>query len=210
MTETPTTEQIELKRRWSGRVLFTLDVDASLAFGVKIGLAVRAAFASGANLSGADLSGANLSGADLIGANLRNANLIGADLSGADLRGADLSGADLSGADLSGADLSGAPVIHDIHKAVYEAAARPGMLDMSIFATGRHSCGTSQCRAGWVVTLAGDAGAALESKIGTPAAAAFIYLASDPVRFQTERLPDFYCGNDQALADMKRMAEVPS
>jgi hypothetical protein len=33
-------------------------------------------------------------------------------------------------------------------------------------------------------------------------------MASDPDRWKTERLPDFYCGNSAALADMKRMAGV--
>lgn len=47
----------------------------------------------------------------------------------------------------------------------------------------------------------------LESKIGTAGAALAIYLKSDPERFKTERIPNFYCDNDAALADMKRMAE---
>jgi hypothetical protein len=69
-------------------------------------------------------------------------------------------------------------------------------------------CGTSHCRAGWVVTLAGKEGADLEAKIGTPAAAMAIYMASDPERWKTERLPNFYCNNVTALADMARMAGV--
>jgi hypothetical protein len=69
-------------------------------------------------------------------------------------------------------------------------------------------CGTSHCRAGWVVTLAGKEGADIEARIGTPAAAMAIYMVSDPERWETERLPDFYCGNTEALADMARMAGV--
>lgn len=65
--------------------------------------------------------------------------------------------------------------------------------------------GTTHCRAGWVVSLAGDGGRALEWAIGTPAAAAVIYVASDP---KLERIPDFHCDNDSALADMKRLAEA--
>lgn len=106
-------------------------------------------------------------------------------------------------ADLSGAYLSGAPVIEDIHAKVYAAASQPGALDM-----GQWHCGTSQCRAGWVVTLAGNEGLDLEAKIGTLAAAMAIYMASDPERWKTERLPDFYCDNATALADMARMAGV--
>jgi hypothetical protein len=150
---------------------------------LKIGLAVKWAIKNDANLRYADLSGANLSGANL--------------------SGADLSGADLRYADLSGANLSGAPTIHDIHKAVYSAASQPGALDMS-----KWHCGTAHCRAGWVVTLAGKEGIDLEAKIGTPAAAIAIYMASDPERWKTEKLPDFYCDNAEALADMARMAGV--
>jgi len=113
--------------------------------------------------------------------------------------------ADLSGADLRGAVLRGAacPItIPDIHKAVYTAASKPGALAMESW---HHACGTAHCRAGWVVTLAGDGGRALEWALGTPAAAALIYQASDP---KLERVPDFYCSNDDALADMKRLAEA--
>ena len=121
----------------------------------------------------------------------------------ANLSGADLRGANLSGANLSEANLSGAPVIDDIHAKVYAAASQPGALDM-----GSWHCGTSHCRAGWVVTLAGQPGLDLEAKIGTPAAAMAIYMASDPERWKNERLPDFYCDNATALADMARMAGV--
>ena len=141
---------------------------------------------SGAVLSGADLSGAILSGADL-----RDAVL-----SGVDLRGAIL-----SGVDLRDADLRGVPKIENIHKAIYEAVSKPGALDMSTW----HTCETTHCRAGWVVTLAGEAGAAMEFCMGTPAAAALIYLKSDP---KLEKIPDFYADDETALADMKRLAEA--
>jgi len=117
--------QFEIKNRFTGNVQFTAEIecDEDTSLRVKIGLAVRWAIKSdadlrganlsdanlsGANLSDANLSGAYLSGADLSGANLSDANLSGANLSDANLRGADLRGADLSGADLSGADLRGA------------------------------------------------------------------------------------------------------
>ena len=54
----------------------------------------------------------------------------------------------------------------------------------------------------------GQPGLDLEAKIGTPAAAMAIYMASDPERWKNERLPDFYCDNATALADMARMAGV--
>ena len=211
--------QYDVLNRWTGKVQFTatIECDADASAGFKLGLAVKwgrkndavlhGANLSGADLSGADLSGAVLSGAVLHGANLRGADLSGAVLSSADLSGADLSGAvlssaDLSGADLSGADLSGAPKIENIHQAIYAAASAPDALDMGRWHT---ACGTAHCRAGWAVVLAGEAGKALEAKIGTPAAATLIYLASDP---ELERFPSFYCGNEKALADMKARAEA--
>jgi hypothetical protein len=214
----------EIKNRWSGSVIFTAEIERGedTRHGVKLGLAVRAAYKSRAVLSGAYLSGADLRGADLSGADLRGADLRRADLSDADLSGADLSGADLRGADLSGADLSGAvlrdanlrdanlrgacPVkIENIHQRVYAAASVPDALDMGVWHANGDFCGTTHCRAGWVVHLAGDAGRALEWAMGTSAAAAMIYMASDPT---LEKVPDFYCSNEAALEDMKRLAEA--
>ena len=169
---------IEIKNRWTGDVQFECELSAEIAcrrYGARVGFAVRQALGSNADLRDADLSGAILSGAIL---------------SGADLRGAVLSGADC-------------PVtIPDIHKAVYEAASKPGALTMESW---HHACGTSHCRAGWVVTLAGDVGRALEYAMGTASAAAMIYMASDP---KLERVPDFYCSNSEALEDMRRLAEA--
>ena len=98
--------KIEIKNRWTGSVLFEVDIGSSK-------LAVEAAVKGGADLRRADLHGADLReadlrGADLLGANLHEADLHGADLRGADLREADLHGADLHEADLRGADLHGA------------------------------------------------------------------------------------------------------
>jgi hypothetical protein len=211
--------KFQIMSRWdSSRVIFEdeIECEASASNGVKRGLAVRAAYKSGADLRGANLSGAYLGGANLRGAYLRGANLRGAYLRGANLRGANLGDADLRGADLGGADLGGAnlgdadlrgadlgecPVkIEGIHQKVYAAAAVPDALDMSNW----HVCDTTQSRAGWVVHLAGAGGRALEWMMGTPAAAAMIYMASDP---NLEKVPDFYCSNEEALADMKRLAE---
>jgi hypothetical protein len=107
--------KFSVKNRFTGGVQFTATIEcvADDAESVKIGLAVKWAIKSdadlrGANLSGAYLRGADLSGAYLSGAYLSVANLSGAYLSGAYLSDADLSGADLSGAYLSGAYLSGA------------------------------------------------------------------------------------------------------
>lgn len=95
--------KFEVRNRFSDAVQFTAEIDCEpdAATSVKLGLAIKWAIKSGANLGRADL----------IGADLGRANLSGADLSSANLSGADLSGADLSGADLSRADLSGQWII---------------------------------------------------------------------------------------------------
>ncbi len=66
-----------------------------------------------------------------------------------------------------------------------------------------HTCKTTHCRAGWIVTLAGAAGKMLEAVVGTPNAAALIYQASDPT---ISKVPDFYCDNDSAMEDIKRLS----
>ena len=152
----------EIKNRFTNQTQFVAEIDAdeNTSWRVKIGLAVKWAFSSGAVLRDAVLRGA----------------------------------------DLIGAVLSGVPKIPNIHQAVYAAAAQPGALKMDIW----HTCDTTHCRAGWVVTLAGDAGKAMEFCMGTAGAAALIYMASDP---KLEKVPNFYGGNDAALADMKRLSE---
>ncbi len=69
-----------------------------------------------------------------------------------------------------------------------------------------HTCNTTHCRAGWVVHLAGEAGYALERFHNTPLAAQLIYAASDPANPVSP--VRFYESNAQAMADMKRLAEV--
>ena len=94
------------------------------------------------------------------------------------------------------------PVIEDIHKKVYAAAtATADSLNMSTW----HTCETTHCRAGWVTVLAGEGGKVLDGVFGTNAAAALIYMASDPT---LERIPNFYASADEALADMKRLSDA--
>ena len=201
--------KIEIKNRFSGRVMFTADIDCDegVSTSIKLGLSVKWAVKSGAvlrdaDLRDADLSGANLSGANLRGAVLRDAVLSGAVLSGANLRGAVLSGAVLSDANLSGADW--VPKIENIHSKVFAAASIEGALNMGSWHKNGF-CGTTHCRAGWVTHLAGEGGKVLDGAYGTASAAALIYIASDP---KLERVPDFFCDNETALADMKRLAEM--
>jgi hypothetical protein len=68
-------------------------------------------------------------------------------------------------------------------------------LDMS-----QWDCGTSHCRSGWAITLAGVTGKELEDHFGPDLAGRVIYLAS------TGSIPDFFCGTEEALADIKRCA----
>jgi hypothetical protein len=100
----------EIRDRWSGEIKFTAEIEANptMPLGVRIGLAVKWAIKTGADLTGANLTGADLTRADLTRADLTRADLTGADLTGANLTGADLTGADLTWADLTGADLTGA------------------------------------------------------------------------------------------------------
>ena len=68
-----------------------------------------------------------------------------------------------------------------------------------------HTCEKTHCRAGWIITLAGEAGKALESFYNTELAAMLIYDASAPgFKINPAR---FYDNDDAAIADMKRLAE---
>ena len=93
------------------------------------------------------------------------------------------------------------PVINNIHQAIYAAASAPGSLEMSDV----HTCEKTHCRGGWAIALAGTAGHTLEAFYNWELAAILIYDASDPAfKINPAR---FYDDNDDALADMKRLAE---
>ena len=123
--------------RFSGEVQFEARIDCAedALPSIKLGLAVKWAFASRADLSDGYLSRADLSDADLSRADLSGADLSGADLSGANLSGANLSGADLSGAYLSGADLSGAYLGRADLSGAYLSGAYLGRAKISDLAT---------------------------------------------------------------------------
>jgi len=86
---------------------------------------------------------------------------------------------------------------------VLSASSAPGALYMGAW----HKCETTHCRAGWVVTLAGEAGRKLESETSTLFAATQIYKASSPIRVFP---PRFFESNAQAMADMQRCADEES
>jgi hypothetical protein len=94
------------------------------------------------------------------------------------------------------------PVIENIHQKVLAAVSQPDAFDMGDW----HRCETTHCRAGWVVTLAGEAGKKLEAFHDTPLAAALIYHASSPDL--PVAMPRFYETNEVAMADIRRMAEL--
>lgn len=92
------------------------------------------------------------------------------------------------------------PVIENIHQKVFEAASQPGALKMTSW-----HCGTTHCRAGWVVTLAGEAGKKLEEFHNTELAAMLIYRQSSPNLLVNPAR--FYDDAADAIRDMKRMAD---
>jgi hypothetical protein len=190
------------------------------------GLSLAGANLAGVILSGADLRVADFRAADLSSANLHGARLDGALLWRANLRGADLTSACLVGANLHHADLTCADITGSIcHHTVFTLALFTGIefglprepltipqLDAKILAAleagGRldmhnwHTCETTHCRAGWAITLAGEAGRELEKRYGVAAAGAIIYGLSRPYL----PVPDFYADNDAAMADIRASA----
>ena len=169
------------------------------------GADLRDAVLRDAVLAGATLTGAKLAGATLTGATLAGADLAGADLAGANLTGAKLAGADLTGAKLAGATLgAGVPVVEHLHTKMLAAIRTGGRLDMKSWHAD-DPCGTQHCRAGWAIHLAGEAGAALEAKMGPSAAGGLISVASCPY---LQRVPDFFCSSAAALVDIERCAAI--
>jgi hypothetical protein len=90
------------------------------------------------------------------------------------------------------------PVVENLDAKVLAAVEASGnALEMGSW----HTCETTHCRGGWAVHLAGEAGYALERKLGDPALAArAIYRAS------TGRVPHFYATNEWALENIRRCA----
>src|SRR5690348_5739922 len=91
------------------------------------------------------------------------------------------------------------PVVEDLHKKLYAAVSQPAALSMANW----HTCETTHCRAGWVVHLAGEPGKKLEQFFNTELAAMKIYAASG-YKINPSR---FYDSNEDALEDMRRLAE---
>jgi hypothetical protein len=88
------------------------------------------------------------------------------------------------------------PVLPRIDSAVLAAVEAPGnKLNMGEW----HTCGTTHCRAGWAIHLAGAEGYALEGEVGAWNAGAAIYAASRP----GQALPDFFGVTSDVLASLR-------
>lgn len=103
------------------------------------------------------------------------------------------------------------PIIQNIHQKVLDVIQSDGCKlqmddwhsDLNI-QEGRH-CGTTHCRAGWVVYLAGVEGRRLEEATLTEFAAKQIYKASSKIRVSPNQ---FYTTDEKAMADIVRCAEL--
>ena len=104
------------------------------------------------------------------------------------------------------------PKIENIHTKVLEAVKTEGYkLEMlegwhkdEKIENGTH-CGTTHCRAGFVVFLAGPKGYELEKATSTEFAAKQIYKASSNIKVSPTR---FFEPNEVAMADIERCAEL--
>ena len=146
-----------------------------------------------ANLAGADLGGRRLAWEDMTGVNFTNADLSAAILYTTNLTRADLTDANLHSANLYGADLTGVNLTRAVGLPVIQPVAgfRASLLaavtadGCSLKMTTWHTCETTHCLAGWVVTLHPE-GELLESVYWTGTAASLILNACG------ENVPDFY------------------
>jgi hypothetical protein len=92
-----------------------------------------------------------------------------------------------------------------------EVVSAENALDMSTWHKSRDCneeggyCGTTHCRAGWIVTLAGKAGKELEAKTSTAFAAMQIYRKSSQIQVSP---PRFYEDNKTAMADIEKCARL--
>ena len=183
--------RVEIKNRWSGRIIAEGEADSLKAF-----------------LEQQVLSGAVLSDADLRGADLR-----GAVLSGADLR--DAKQGELTPEEY--AQLAkeyrercpDVPVVPNLDRQICEMVkAEKLKFDMKDWhgdnCDETNWCETTHCRAGAAICLAGKAGFDLERKYDAERAGGMIYRAS------TGRWPDFFAGTEAALEDICKWGALDS
>ncbi len=184
---------------------------------------------AGAYLAGANLADANLAGANLAGADLADADLADADLAGAYLAGARRVPASLAdhkdpvepyvrkSAPSAERRKERAlrfrqrnptvPVVEHLDTKILAAVTTGGTLEMgswhgsdNVINDKGEACGTTHCRAGWAIHLAGKEGYALQDKYDEQTAGRMIYLAS------VGRVPHFFAPNSRALENIKQWA----
>lgn len=96
------------------------------------------------------------------------------------------------------------PVVPDIHRALFAAVSAPGALITDFW-----HCGTSHCRGGWAVTLAGKAGEDLERATTPLYAALRIYRESDPGSLATVPASAFFEPRMAVMMDsIRELAEA--
>lgn len=194
--------RFDVKSRFTGTVQFTAEIDCEegASVGVKLGLAVKWALKTRADLAGADLARANLAGANLAGANLARAKNVPSGIEKTDPP----EPYERKPAAERYAERAArfrernptVPVIPEIDARILAAIEAGGALEMGSW----HTCETTHCRAGWAIHLAGEAGYALERQTNAEHAGRMIYLAS------TGRVPHFYASNERALEDIRACA----
>lgn len=132
--------------------------------------------------------------------NLQDAFLRGTNLRGANLQHSNLRGSSLQGTNLRGAYLPKIVKVENLFTKILAAVESYGELEMGNW----HGCKTTHCIAGWVTTLAGEAGRVAEELIGTPWAASIIIRDSCP--YLKGKNPNFYIMNDRGMAFIKECA----
>lgn len=196
----------EIKHRFTGAVIFEGEYESVRA-------AAIAAAKARANLADANLADADLAGADLAGANLADAYLARADLAGARNVPAG------AGTAAPAEPYERKPTAERLAERARKFRERnPDVpfveaLDakiLNVIESGKgklrmetwHRCETTHCRAGWAITLAGEAGAELEAKHGAQQAGTMIYRAS------VGRVPHFFATDQRALEDIREQAAM--
>jgi hypothetical protein len=224
------TIKFEIKNRWTDEVAFTAEIEADDAtpYGVKVCKAVLWAIAAGVALTNLNLDRCDFSGVEIRDSSFDGSRFVRSSFDGSSFVRSSFDGSSFVRSSFVDSRFDGSsfvdsrfvrssfvdssfdganiiiPKIENIHQAVYNFALQEGNFDMGSWHHGG-ACGTAHCRAGTVNHLAGEAGMKLEGQIGPSGAAALIYFASDPTM---KTVPNFSAiRNEDALADMKRMAE---
>jgi len=187
--------KFEIKSRFSGRILFSLETES-------MKLCVEAAVKAGADLSHAYLSDADLSHADLSHADLSGAKHVSVGVVATDpTQPYERKPSTEHRAEYAARYRERHPEVPVVEaldaKLLQIIDSGAGNLNMSTW----HTCETTHCRAGWAIHLAGTVGAELEARFGPQRAGAMIYRAS------TGRVPHFFASDERALADIREQAQ---